>query len=293
MSDDTGGHHTFDLQDEQENQTPIATPERGLDRVISGAIFAGTITLVIFIGYWPTVIAFSLIAAVCAFEFYTLLRTDAKLPNELIGTIAAGLYPLSYAVFGFYGAIYLTLLLLTALMVWYVFYMRARITDVAITFFGAFYTGLILTAVVLIRGQLTEPSSAFLTYGVIFSVWANDTMAFCVGRAWGKHKFAPRISPKKSYEGFYGGMVATIIIWCTFLFIPDVHQSIWWAIIGGVLCSLAAVLGDLVESRIKRSTGHKDSGNILRGHGGLLDRMDSLLLSICVAVLYFLLTGVF
>ncbi len=292
MNDDAGGHDTSDLKIEQNTSAEIK-PERSLDRVISGAVFAGTITLVIFIGYWPTVIAFSLIAAVCAFEFYALLRTDAKLPNELIGTIAAGLYPLSYAIFGFYGVIYLTLLLLAALMVWYVFYMRARITDVAITFFGAFYTGLILTAVVLIRGELTEPSSAFLAYGVIFSVWANDTMAFFIGRAWGKHKFAPRISPKKSYEGFYGGMAATIVIWCTFLFIPDVHQTIWWAIIGGILCSLAAVLGDLVESRIKRSTGHKDSGNILRGHGGLLDRMDSLLLSVCVAVLYFLITGVF
>lgn len=262
-------------------------------RILAGAYFSIPIILCIFWGYWPTVIIFSAIAAICAWEFYALLRSDAKLPNELIGVITSGLYPISYAIFGIAGILYLTLILVVILMVWYVFYLRARITDVAVTFFGALYTGLTLTAMVFIRGcDLPDLSAALLTFGVILSVWFNDIMAFIVGMAFGKHKFAPRISPKKSYEGLWGGIVGTILVWCLFLLIPGVDQGFWWAFFGGLLCSLFAVLGDLVESRIKRSTGHKDSGKLLRGHGGYLDRMDSLLISSVVAMLYLIMTGV-
>lgn len=262
-------------------------------RVIPAIYFSVPIIVCIYAGYWPTVVVFSIISAICAWEFYALLRSDAKLPNELIGTIAAGLYPFSYAFLGIKGIVLLTLVLVMVLMVWYVFYMRARIIDVAVTCFGACYTGLMLTALVFIRGcGLPDFSAACLTFGVIFSVWFNDVMAFVVGKTFGVHKFAPRISPKKSYEGFWGGIAGTIAVWCAFLLIPGIDQGFWWAFLGGLVCSLFAVLGDLVESRIKRSTGHKDSGKLLGGHGGYLDRMDSLLLAGATAMLYLLLTGV-
>jgi phosphatidate cytidylyltransferase len=223
-------------------------------------------------------LAMAALSGLCAFELYAMLRSDAKLPNELMGIIAATLYPVSYWFWGFSGALSLTTAFAVALLIWYVFYTRARISDVAITLFGALYTGLMLTSFVLIRTATEGIWGGVLTFAIILSVWANDAFAFFVGSAIGKHKMAPRISPAKSWEGFLAGMVASVAIWCLLPFIPGISLSLPWAIAGGIICGWVGILGDLVESRIKRSTGHKDSGKLLPGHGGFLDRCDSMLL---------------
>lgn len=255
-------------------------------RVVTGFIFALSVTILTLASSITTALMLAALSGLCAWEFYAMLRSDAKLPNELIGTITAALYPLSYYFFDFSGLISLTTAFALVLLVWYVFYNHARITDVAITLFGALYTGLMLTSLILIRRLPAEQPDflmpdiwgGVLVFIVIFSTFANDAAAFAVGSKIGRHKMAPRISPKKSWEGFLAGLLASVLLWCVIPLLPGMDLSWGWAIAGGILCGIVGVLGDLVESRIKRSTGHKDSSNLLPGHGGFLDRMDSLLL---------------
>ena len=261
-----------------------ATPEKLKNptdvqvRFRTGFIYVALTVICVLTGSIPTTLMLCAIAGICAGEFYYMLRSDAKLPNEMLGIIAAVLYPLSVYFYGIAGAMFVSLALLLALLVWYVFWMRARVADVGISFFGAAYTGLLLSGMVVVRTSLPEPWAGLLVLGIFLSVWANDSFAYLVGSKFGKHKLAPRTSPKKSWEGFIAGIVASMIFWVGLTFVPGVTMTIVQALLFGFVCALMGVLGDLAESRIKRNSGFKDSGTIMPGHGGLLDRCDSLFL---------------
>ena len=118
----------------------------------------------------------------------------------------------------------------------------------------------------------TSTTTPLLLLTVFVAIWANDTGAYLAGSTFGKHKLFPSVSPKKSWEGFFGGFVASIIA---------AGLLLGWkpsSLVFGAVISIAATWGDLFESMIKRQVGVKDSGNIIPGHGGILDRIDSLLL---------------
>ncbi|MBS1572782.1 MAG: phosphatidate cytidylyltransferase [Bacteroidetes bacterium] len=127
-------------------------------------------------------------------------------------------------------------------------------------------------------------SEVFLLFVLI---WSSDSFAYFTGRLFGKHKMAPKISPKKTWEGFAGGFVLTIILG---IFIEKYYPELRgnWIVIGG-LVAIFAPLGDLVESQLKRTFGVKDSGNIIPGHGGILDRLDSFIICVPAIYLYFIL----
>jgi phosphatidate cytidylyltransferase len=260
-------------------------------RAITSAIFSISITLLTVATRATTVLVASALSALCAFELFRMLRKDAKLPNEFLGTAVAAAYPLVYAIWHFNGLLSLTVTFACALLIWYVFYTPARITDVAITLFGACYTGLMLSSLVMIREILDGFWGGVLVVGVLLSVWANDSFAYLIGSKFGKHPMAPRISPNKSWEGFVAGVIMSVAVWCLFPLIPGLELPIGWAIVGGLACGWIGILGDLVESRIKRNTGFKDSSNMLPGHGGFLDRCDSLIVVAAVASLIFRLIG--
>ncbi|MBR6283521.1 MAG: phosphatidate cytidylyltransferase [Muribaculaceae bacterium] len=143
-------------------------------------------------------------------------------------------------------------------------------------------------------------SIAFITaprvlLAIFVFIWVNDTGAFLTGMALGRHKLFERISPKKTWEGFFGGLVACVLValatnrWCNEFFqVPEL--STWIGL--SVITSVMATFGDLVESLIKRTQGVKDSGHLIPGHGGILDRIDSLLL-VSPAVLIYLAFMVF
>ena len=247
-------------------------------RFRTGFIYVALSVVLILASKWTTLVLLCATAGICAGEFYYMLRADAKLPNEMLGIIAAVLYPASVFFFGFSGAFVVSLALLLALLVWYVFWMRARVPDVGVSFFGAAYCGMLLSGLVIVRQALPDPWGGVLVLGIFLSVWANDSFAYLIGSKFGKHKLAPRVSPKKSWEGFIAGLVGSALFWCLFTLIPGVNLSIPQAALFGVISGLAGVLGDLAESRIKRNVGFKDSGTLLPGHGGLLDRCDSLFL---------------
>jgi len=132
----------------------------------------------------------------------------------------------------------------------------------------------------------SEKHFGWETFILFTLIWSSDGFAYFAGRMFGKHKMAPKISPKKTWEGFAGGVICTLILG---FFIeqkmPELRGN--WIIIG-LLVSIFAPLGDLVESQLKRTFGVKDSGNIIPGHGGVLDRLDSFILCVPVIYLYFI-----
>lgn len=138
---------------------------------------------------------------------------------------------------------------------------------------GIGWVGLLLF-LPLIRGLDHGVAWIFL---VLTIPWAGDTGAYFAGRAFGKHPLAPRVSPKKTWEGFAGGLVAAIVGVFIVRAVADLPIALWEAVALGAALGSAAVLGDLSESLLKRAFDVKDSGWIMPGHGGILDRIDSLL----------------
>lgn len=254
-------------------------------RFRTGFVYVALSVVCVLINDVTTVLYLSAVSAVCAGEFYYMMRSDAKLPNETIGIIAAILYPISVWLMGMVGAMLVTFGLVVALIIWYTYWMRARIPDVGVSLFGAVYTGLLLSGLVLIRATLPQPWGGVLLLLLFMSVWFNDAMAYLVGSRIGKHKLAPRTSPKKSWEGFWAGLATSALFWVIMSFVPGVTMSIPQAILFGLGCGGMGVIGDLAESRIKRNVGVKDSGTIMPGHGGLLDRCDSLFMAVVAAVI--------
>ena len=268
------------LKDFAQEKTPkkLKNPTNFQVRFRTGFVYIVVSVVCVLASEWTTLALLVAMAGITAGEFYYMLRQDAKLPNEMLGIIAAMLYPVSVFFLGLDGALYVSLALLLALIVWYVFWMRARVPDVGVSFFGAAYCGMLLSGIIVMREALPEPWGGVLVLGVLLSVWANDSFAYLVGSKFGKHKLAPRTSPKKSWEGFFAGLAGSAVFWCLLTLVPGVTMSIPQAILFGLVSGLMGVLGDLAESRIKRNSGFKDSGTIMPGHGGLLDRCDSLFL---------------
>lgn len=157
-------------------------------------------------------------------------------------------------------------------------------TDIALSALAVIYVALPLTVATYLD-ILLGPEHLLL---IFIMIWLNDTGAFLVGSAIGRHKLFPRLSPKKSWEGFFGGALFCIIAgWAAATFIPSCFSySAWVYIILGLVVCAFSTWGDLFESMIKRAAGVKDSGNILPGHGGILDRIDSLLFVIPASAVY-------
>lgn len=171
----------------------------------------------------------------------------------------------------------------------------ATIADIASTILGFIYVGWMPSHLVLLRNlapagepyisnPLQQPGLAYVWVS-LFIIWATDVLAYYCGKKWGKTKLIPEISPKKTVEGALGGLLAAIF-WSTFVvYVADnwlfpshpFQFKLWQAPLMGLFVSVASQLGDLCESLIKRDAGMKDSSNMIPGHGGFLDRGDSLL----------------
>ena len=155
--------------------------------------------------------------------------------------------------------------------------------NAAVNLFGIVYIGMMFSFFLLVR-FLNE--GFFYLLSMAFITFANDTTAYFVGVNFGRHKLSPKISPKKSVEGSLGGLGGGLIMAAILGLI--FQKSIWHMLAMGALIVIAGQFGDLIESIIKRNAGVKDSGSFLPGHGGVLDRMDSLLLS--APVVYYFVT---
>jgi phosphatidate cytidylyltransferase len=249
---------------------------------------------------WALVVA--LIATFAVSEYYAMTRTERRKPNEVFGMIAVAIMPFAAAIYetgflqkgsataaesGAIGLAAVTAGLVVVSLIWHLLFRQVTTADTAATVFGAVYVGFSLSHLVLIKGL---DSGTEIVLAMIVSVWANDTFAYVVGATIGRHKMAPQISPKKSWEGFAAGTLGTIAVWVGAYFLIRPTAGLWWYVLIGAAVSVAAVCGDLAESRLKREAGVKDSGRFLPGHGGFLDRFDSMIL-VAVVTYYLLILG--
>ena len=173
--------------------------------------------------------------------------------------------------------------------------LRMGLASVAVSALGIFYIGASLSLLISLRA---DPLLQTLIIFVLLSVWAGDIAAYYVGRTIGKHKLAPTVSPNKSWEGAIASVIASVAMSALiFYFRPQIsklfvvapwdRQPAWsHVIILGIITNVAAQFGDLFESALKRGAGVKDSGTLLPGHGGMLDRIDALLFAVPVVWYY-------
>jgi phosphatidate cytidylyltransferase len=161
------------------------------------------------------------------------------------------------------------------------------------TTFGALYVSMLAFVLRLGHAAPATPGTAPLAVLgaergwillLILAVWSYDTGAYLVGRRFGRERFLTHISPSKTYAGLVGGIVATTVV--VGLLLVGLGQPVWHAAILGPIAALAAQAGDLAESMLKRAAGAKDSGALIPGHGGMLDRVDSFLFAAPVVTLY-------
>jgi len=255
-------------------------PRSLMRRVVTAVIYGVAVLGSLALGPLATGVVFGVMAGFAAAEFYAMERREARLPNELFGVGAAAIMPVAAALWGLPGLSATVTALIAASLVWHTVFLKVRTADTAVTVFGAVYTGFLLAYLVLIR---EFESGLILSVAVVVSVWLSDMAAYFVGSLLGRHRLAPLISPKKSWEGFIAGAVASVGTWALVPFIPGSGVRLGHALLVGAAIALAAVIGDLAESRMKREAGVKDSGHSLPGHGGFLDRLDSLILVCLVA----------
>jgi phosphatidate cytidylyltransferase len=261
-------------------------------RSLTGAIYVTLTLLAAWAGPFTTMLLFLPVCLMAAREMRKLvLETDDETVDIWGMLLTAALYlgvsMITYDEnWGGMEVLALLFLLLLISSIWLLFRGTPRPEQVL----GAYFTLLLLVGIPF--GMLTHlfvhGSGQFIGFMVI--LWTNDTGAYLVGRAIGRHKLLEAVSPGKTVEGFIGGVALSLVV-AYFLaaqlpFMPLAH---WLAV--GAIISITATLGDLLESAFKRARGVKDSGTLLPGHGGLLDRFDGLLLAAPAVVLYMHLVG--
>ena len=276
-------------------------------RTLSGLVLVAVFVGAVLGSQWSFGALLLLILVGGQTEFYKLARETGLSPQRWMG-LAVGvlLFALNFIVFRQFsrsvtdeagGAVlYLLLyigLLLPTLFVCELFRRSATpLANLGATLLGVLYVAVplsLLLYVPVLAGDGVWRPETVLCY--IFIIWANDVFAYLVGMTFGRHRLCERLSPKKSWEGFFGGLAGAV---ATGLAAADALDANYW-VWGGLalVASLSGVAGDLVESMFKREAGVKDSGQVIPGHGGVLDRFDALLLSAPYVFLYLLLVGRF
>ena len=232
----------------------------------------------------PKILTAFVVAVVCAIGAYELLRGTGSVKEPRLVIYSAVMAALT-ALYSYFAPSSLWMQL-GILVFWVVLFVEIMISGMQISFVNAavcFVGGVLipylLTAIV--RIYIGEFGRCFVLIPFVLA-FLPDSGAYFAGRAFGKHKLAPRISPKKTVEGVYGGILAAVVgmlIFCLVLdLFLDYQVNYFYAVIYGLVGTAAAVFGDLCFSVIKRQTGIKDYGNLIPGHGGILDRLDSMVI---------------
>lgn len=260
-----------------------------MKRVLTAVVLVPLVLLLVFKGQLPLVTAVvGAVAELALWEYLNLADAfGAKTPRIAAVVSVALLFLFTLRrpdlIAPLTGAIVLALLIVCAF--------RSPpnrvLPDAGFSLFGVLYIGLTLTALPLLSAQENGPSLLLFLFCV---VWAGDIAALYIGRTWGRKKLAPAISPGKSWEGSIASILGSLIVTGFLLWLASLLQArevailsypgsiLHWLVLAAVL-NVAAQVGDLVESALKRGAGVKDSGSILPGHGGVLDRIDALLIA--------------
>jgi phosphatidate cytidylyltransferase len=264
-----------------------------LMRFLSGLVGIPLLIILVFVNQgMPFVVGLGLISIIALWEFYSGVRRTGAEPQEWVGFACAFLF--LYAARDEFRAnlsmpAVLTFFVIATLTVELLQKNRSPIKNLGSTFLGVIYVGWLFSYLVAINSVgvkdgfrfavvpvgMSVRCGAWLVLYIIFVVWASDTGAYLIGRKWGKHHLAPKLSPGKSWEGFAAGMASAMVM---SLLMGLAVGAVWWhLVILAVGIGIAGLVGDLAESAMKRDLGIKDFGSILPGHGGALDRFDGLL----------------
>lgn len=255
-------------------------------------LMAVTILMVVF-GELPLIAFIGVISLIGLIEFYRALGFHRSLISYVCLALGA-----VYEAMIFTSAMSLLpvycIVSLTVILALYVFcYPEYDTKTVMGAFFGLFYIVFMLSFIFMIR--VMKPAGQYLVWLVFISAWGSDTLAYCTGMLFGKHKLTPNLSPKKSVEGAIGGILGAVILSAVYAIIfknelgSAFSNPILCVVLITLICSAVSIVGDLAASAIKRGIGIKDFGNIIPGHGGVLDRFDSITITApCVFLLIML-----
>jgi phosphatidate cytidylyltransferase len=233
---------------------------------------------------WFTIFA-SVWGLLAVLEFYRMVAVSRVLPLTCFGLLWTLLFILHpHCTYELVVPLLLTSAVVLSLILAVLSPQKeGAFTNWAWTMAGILYVGWLLSYLVVLR---LDAGRGWL-FLALFTTFGSDTAAFLIGRTLGRHRLAPRISPAKTWEGAVAGVFGAIIVSLIIVAIFDLPLSYGQAILLGLLVSIFGQLGDLAESLLKRNTGVKESGNLMPGHGGLLDRMDSVVFAGVVVYLYY------
>jgi phosphatidate cytidylyltransferase len=258
-------------------------------RILTAAVLIPLVILLLFRApFWAVTLATAAVAILACWEYLGLAEaTGSQTPRWLVLIAVAVLFAINFfrpemLMAGFSALAFV-------LFVGIAFHapLERVLVDTSASVFGLLYIGLALVTIPLIWAQEHGPSLLLLLFCV---VWAGDSVAFYVGRSLGRHRLAPRLSPGKTWEGSLGSVAGSLLVTVLLILLAEwmarhslaglSYEGSWthWLVLAVVL-NVAAQVGDLVESALKRGANVKDSGSLLPGHGGVLDRIDALLLA--------------
>lgn len=264
------------------------------------------VLILAYFGGWLFFIVIAVISSIALWEFYSIAEEKYTRPLKIPGIIFGFLIQLTFFLYS--ANLFKAIGLIAGIVLLFVLFcfvaqiyagIKNALLSIGVTLMGVFYIPFLLLSLTAIRnlaiyphgikdsafiidsqlffGTTPDEAGTWLLMSLLLGIWFSDTFAYFVGKAIGRHRLAPKISPKKSIEGSVAGFFGAIIgaSGCGMIFIPD-FGLLHFVVIGGII-GIMGQYGDLSESLIKRDAGIKDSSSILPGHGGLLDRIDSIL----------------
>jgi phosphatidate cytidylyltransferase len=254
-----------------------------LKRIVFGLIAAPAFLLVVWLGGWYFVATIMVIVWLMQWELsniFKVMGAEVSLPWSLVMGMVIVTQPFN------------PLFVPSLLVMLFVLVLRGslrssdeRMNRIVSSIFIGSYIPLMMSTMLMLRNSGTDSQGYFLLLMVILMVWGNDSFAYFGGKLFGKHPLAPKISPKKTWEGFISGFFGAALGYLLAMWLTpggkELDLSLVWPLI--ILVSIFGPIGDLAESRIKRKANLKDSGSLLPGHGGVLDRFDAMMLSAPVA----------
>ena len=253
-------------------------------RLISGIVLVIIALATIISGSWILFFTLLAVSLIGMRELYKVMKVSDEHVTvlELVGYLGAVLYYIAMkADFGNYGTMAIIISMILILFVYVFGYPKYHAEQVMAAFFGVVYVAVMLSFIYLTRSL---PDGKFLVWLIFLCSWGCDTCAYCVGMLIGKHKMAPVLSPKKSIEGAVGGVAGAALLGVIYAAATQGKMAEY-----ALICAVGALIsmvGDLAASAIKRNQNITDYGKLIPGHGGILDRFDSVIIT--APVIYYL-----
>ena len=261
-----------------------------LTRAISGFVYVAILIAAIYTSQTAFAILFLIFALISCWEFNRLIGLKSIRPYFQVAVSAVLVYLTIFKEQDNSNRLFIVLAAITLVMhlfLTYKLFQLKKLNDKSIlsSQLPLLYLIIPFTLLTLIPSVINNTYNPNIIFGVLVIIWSNDTFAYLIGRQFGKHKLFEKVSPKKTIEGFLGGlifgMIAAVIISET----TESLSTLKWLILS-VIIALAGAIGDLVASKFKREANIKDSSNLIPGHGGFLDRLDSLIFVSSFVYLY-------